>query len=164
MGLWLQVDASRRQNDPRKATRGCRAWCGLEVSPARRRAGCRPGTEMTTSGVPVVLGVQPPPLVHRPPQQASVGAKTRSATGASAHTQLRAAPHAPPHTPRTEDAVWGRKRGPTPDRRPVLRPKPCPRADWTSKEKLLRTVIFSIMCGERAGGLLAGEQHNELDK
>ncbi len=34
----------------------------------------------------MVLGVQPPPLVHRPPQQASVGAKTRSATGASAHT------------------------------------------------------------------------------
>ena len=22
-GLWLQVDASRRRNDPRKATRGC---------------------------------------------------------------------------------------------------------------------------------------------
>ncbi len=43
----------------------------------------------------MVLGVQPPPLVHRPPQQASVGAKTRSATGASAHS----AHTAPAHTP-----------------------------------------------------------------
>ena len=101
----------------------------------------------------MVLGVQPPPLVHRPPQQASVGAKTRSATGASAHQNTRThARNSPTHRSRR----LGRKRGPTPDRRPVLRPKPCPRADWTSKEKLPRTVIFSTMCGETAGGLLAG--------
>ena len=36
-GLWLRVEASRRRNDPRKATRGRRAWCGLEVSPAACR-------------------------------------------------------------------------------------------------------------------------------
>lgn len=33
MGLWLKVDASRRQNDPRKPDKVWRAWCGLEVSP-----------------------------------------------------------------------------------------------------------------------------------
>jgi competence protein ComFC len=44
LGLWLRgfleaferppVHASRRRKDPRKATVGCRAWCGLGVSPA----------------------------------------------------------------------------------------------------------------------------------
>ena len=32
------VDASRRQNDPRKTTVGRRAWCGLDVSPAPERS------------------------------------------------------------------------------------------------------------------------------
>ena len=46
-GLWLPgdrspvVDASRRRNDPRKATVGRRAWCGLDVSPASGRASGR---------------------------------------------------------------------------------------------------------------------------
>lgn len=44
-GLWLKVDASRRRNDPRKATCGRRAWCGLDVSPAVPQADWRFGCE-----------------------------------------------------------------------------------------------------------------------
>ena len=32
LGLWLKIDASRRQNDPRNPTKGWGAWCGLDVS------------------------------------------------------------------------------------------------------------------------------------
>ena len=35
LGLWLQVDASRRQNDPRNPAKCRRAWCALEVRPTR---------------------------------------------------------------------------------------------------------------------------------
>src|SRR5207244_4513229 len=79
-GLWLQVDASRRRNDPRKATRGCRAWCGLGVSPAPK------GTDRRYrrgEGAKHPREVVPGESRHRrwvsPPQQASVGSKTRSA-------------------------------------------------------------------------------------
>ena len=57
-GLWLQVEASRRQNDPRKAT-----WL---LSMVRLRSKPCP------TGGPTV----------GPGWQASVGAKTRSAAGA----------------------------------------------------------------------------------
>lgn len=36
LGLWLKIDASRRQNDPRKQEKLLRAWCGLEVSPSNK--------------------------------------------------------------------------------------------------------------------------------
>jgi len=36
LGLWLKVDASRRQNDPRKQEKLLRAWCGLEISPSNK--------------------------------------------------------------------------------------------------------------------------------
>ena len=61
------VDASRGRNDPRKATIGRRAWRGLDVSPAPGRA-TGPGE-----------GAKPSLRGRRPPPQAGVGAKTRSA-------------------------------------------------------------------------------------
>ncbi len=63
MGLWLKVDASRRQNDPRKPDKVWRARCGLEVSPAG----------LSERGQ--VTGIN----LRQNLQQASVGSKTRSA-------------------------------------------------------------------------------------
>jgi hypothetical protein len=146
-GLWLQVDASRRRNDPHNATRGCRAWCGLGVSPAHRRAGCRPGVETATSGLLVVLGVKPPPPVHRPPQQASVGAKTRSAAGASPCRDVKGAPGVPAERP-----YWGSDPGGLDNFGSAA----------ARAGKLQRTIDFWLMSRQRAGGPAPGGPSNTV--
>jgi len=60
----LKIDASRRQNDPRKIVKIYYwAWCGLEVSPA----------SLNTERIMVMV------IPELRFQLASVGAKTRSA-------------------------------------------------------------------------------------
>ncbi len=81
-GLWLQVDASRRRNDPRKATFSRRAWCDLEVSPAVSQAEWRPGREKEEVQGSGDVGPSSGGRRHRlvpSPLRASVGSKTRSA-------------------------------------------------------------------------------------
>jgi hypothetical protein len=95
------VDASRRRNDPRKATLGRRAWCGLDVSPASRGrprgagaqapAQARPTSREKGLSRPQGTGGCSPRGTHgrRSPPQASVGPKTRSAERGSHLLQRR---------------------------------------------------------------------------
>ena len=92
---------------------------------------------MTTSGVPVVLGVS---RRHR-----STDRHSRRVWG-----QRPGQPPGPRTTriPYRDTPRGHQARAATPGARAVLRAEACPRADWSSKEKQPRTVIFRS-CVER---------------